>query len=496
MRSIWRKANVAAICALALVMMLLVACGSDDDTGTVDVGAAPTATPPADTGNGGAGDTEDTPLVATPGRDLGGREVTIALWFDYWPWAERDADEPDPSDPGDFFTNHMRWENAQRVQDTYNAVITPTLILDWGQVLPTLTSSVMAGSPVADIIRLSGGWMFSAVTGNLVLPGSEFAGPETDLMTNQHFVRPGVIFEGEVWNFLDGAPHSGRPLGVNLDMINALGLQNPADLFEQGNWTWEIMREYMQLATRDTTGDGIHDQFGIGGQPSEILTGLLGSNDGYLVIEDTRTFGLDHPNSIRALEFFYNILHTDRTFHYDSTANTLGSYSRQMWIWTEGSTLFFPAELWMLNEGFNDRGANFDFTSVPWPQGPDNTRGYTYMRGWANGNAIPVGVQNPHDVYFIYEQIRSWPGDAVYLVREPYLENTARVALRTEADVQRVMNHVAGTGKQDLGLTIPGFVNIIWDLQGVFFEGTETVAQAIEARREQFQVVIDTAFAN
>ena len=49
---------------------------------------------------------------------------------------------------------------------------------------------------------------------------------------------------------------STMPLGFNLQMIEDANLEDPRDLVERGEWTWEKFREYCKVLTKDTDGDG------------------------------------------------------------------------------------------------------------------------------------------------------------------------------------------------------------------------------------------------
>ena len=55
------------------------------------------------------------------------------------------------------------------------------------------------------------------------------------------------------------------PLAFNLQMVEDANLEDPRDLVERGEWTWEKFREYCKTLTKDTDGDGnIRDVFSTG----------------------------------------------------------------------------------------------------------------------------------------------------------------------------------------------------------------------------------------
>jgi multiple sugar transport system substrate-binding protein len=464
----FKKARKVTALSMALVMFALVACG-DGNGDAVD--ATTTPTPAA----GGQTQTDDVGLTAGGGGDLdlGGRNVRLLSWWVYG-LTDTDADEPTPDTAYNYLVARMMWDNRERVQRDFNVNLS-SIAVGWHDMMPTLTSSVMAGDPVADMSVLFGWMTFSAIMGGLIMPVSAYTTVDSDVVSLQRFLRPGAVMDGEIWSVVENTPALGDALGVNLDIINALGLENPADLHDRGAWNWTIWREMMIEATRDTSGDGVVDQFGFIGPGTDLMLNLISVNDGPMV--DNGQYAFNHPHTLRALEFLFDMVQTDGTFPTEV-------YSGD---WIEGNAAFFNLASWRAGE------IEFDFTIVPYPPGPDNQRGYTHYTGFPQGIAIPVGVENPHDVHRIHEELRAWPGDRYYLLSDGVWEGL-RSSLQRESDVVRWIEDIGPNARMDLARTINEYYWIAGWFMDNFTANTHTVAMAVEDFRPHFQNILDMAF--
>jgi multiple sugar transport system substrate-binding protein len=399
-----------------------------------------------------------------------------------------DADEPNPETADDYLRDRMIWDNRERVMRDYNITLS-SVAVGWGDMMPTVTSSVMAGDPITDMSVLFGHMTLAAMVGGLILPVSAYTTADSDVMSLQRFLTPGAIFGGEIWSVMSAEPRLGNVLGVNLDIANALGLEDPGVLFDRGEWNWDVWREMMILATRDTTGDGIIDQFGLSGPQTDIMLNLFASNAAPMINDDLQ-YAFDHPHSLRALDFFFHIFNTDRVWNYDQAAeDPMGDHGRNSSVWRDGNSLFFDVALWMVDDDIP-----FEFGIVPYPPGPDNHRGYTWYSGFPQAMTILTGVQNPHDVHLIYERLMGWAGDEYWMVEEGTWV-WARNQLRREADVQRWLNHVSNDNVfNDLARTIAGFYWVAGDFASAFWNNEHSVATAVEAFRPERQASIDELF--
>ena len=399
-------------------------------------------------------------------------------------------DPPDPATASNYFMDRLWYDNQRRVENDFNVTF-ENIITPWGYEISNLTASVMAGDPFAELVMTPTPHLLPAILGNLAMPASQFASPTSDLLTNNLFVEQRAVLGGEVYGFgrADLRTQS-TGLGINLEIIHASGAPNPVDLWESGQWTWDAMREVMAITTQDTTGDGQHDQFGLSGDIGSLLRMMVATNDGMLIDEETLTFAMEDPRTITAIEFLGDIF-DNRWWQYDSASGApLGDWNRNNWIYQEGNSAMFPLATWMVAE----QGVGFDFAIVPFPAGPSSA-GHHNMTGFYQALFIPMGTDNPEDVYFLYEEIQSWARHEPSLFNEG-TEMAMRQYWPTEGDVYRVL-HVLGdisTSKFDVGFIIAEFYWVFGTFANYQWFGGQTPMQVVESERPFRQEMIDLAF--
>ena len=76
-------------------------------------------------------------------------------------------------------------------------------------------------------------------------------------------------------------------------MLDEANLENPQDLYDRGEWTWEKFREYCRILTKDTDGDNNIDQWGYSGWWNPVLDKLV-----YSFSTSYTSSGLSTPSGI------------------------------------------------------------------------------------------------------------------------------------------------------------------------------------------------------
>ena len=474
------KRNFVLILVLAaLVVAMLSACRRDDDDPVVEPGVTPAVTP--------APTPAETPEPTPEPVQLLNREIRIICWWQYMPSTH--DDQPDPATSQNYYNDRLWRDNQMRVEEQFGVTFY-NIVIPRADIGETYTTGVLAGAPVAEWTMLGSEHKVGAITRNLIMSADMFAPPEHDLFNAQRHVRQINTFQDRVWSFgrLDLNTQVGA-IVVNMDIINAIGAPNPLELWERGEWTWDAMMDIMQLAMISTIGGDT--LFGIGGDPGGLINRLIASNDGPLICLDTMTVAMDHPNTMEALQFAYDIF-SQRMWHYDTGYNPMGNWNADFYRPWEGRAALFVAASWAF-EGGPDGGnwPHFEHTPVPFPIGPSGSV-YNRMSGFSQGMTITAGVYRPDDVFMLYYEIMTWYGDRGYLIYEAAYEYTRR-SWRTEDDVQMIL-HVVGNpanSRFELGAAIPGFSGIYLTLARHFFNGTMSPATAIETYRGVQQGRID-----
>jgi len=479
------------VIALAL-SFAFAACGNNDDP--VDTGVQPSdvVPPPADIddGDGSAVPAEETPAISgihAP-RDLGGRTIIVASdWGNAMPFARIGYDEPDPATAGNYAEDRLLWENTNRVLREFNVNVEFNVISD--DMMGVTTASIMAGDPVGDAIFLGGGQVLSAIMGDLIRPLSIIDLPGSDLFGPQTYAAINVEAFGEpwAWYYQMISPHIWF-MTVNLDIINAAGVPNPVDLYNAGQWTWNAALDIMRTVTRDTTGDGLFDQWGLAGQPVDIFLHFLASNDAPMV-DDDLNYAFDNPRTIETMEFMETIFR-EGLWQYDPVSGPdPGDWNANFWAPHAGQAALFPGVLWGIG------GLGFEYAVVPFPTGPSNYSGSAWSVGWGGGLTIPHGSRwDPAEILMVSEEFLTWHSGHEHIQAELGL-GWARGTFLTEEDVQRWAS-LNARSRTDIGRVVPYYEWVLGDFTGAFISQEMTVLQAVEAFRPERQEILDMFFGD
>jgi len=385
----------------------------------------------------------------------------------------------------------------QNTTEYVNMTVTALSEEEFANKLPPMPTELKAASEELDdkffdlLNLLSGHMTFTAALGNLIHPFDDINLPNSDILGPRVYGSPiATGFRDSIWSVGANDPYPNAfSIGVNQDIIRAIGAPNPVDLYNAGQWTWDAMLDIMRLATADTTGDGVLDRFGFAGQPGDFTAVFIGANDGILVTDDFQ-YATDHPNTIEALEFM-EIMFREGHWQYDhATGADVGDWHTNFWVAHEGQAAMWQATAWALNGG----DLPFDFNVVPFPTGPSNTSGSTGLGGWRQALVFPVASDwAREDLLTVIEEFFSWPGDEPGLIYE-YRLGWARNQFHTEDDVMRHIS-TAYTRAFDIGMVIPGYFWFLGDFVGYFLNQEMTVMQAIESHRGPRQEMLDAFLA-
>ena len=497
-----KKKTFAKITALtvALVMLLafVAACGGNDDPPPLTTGPGPATTPEPTPTPVDDDDDDDDDSMHAPAYDFGGREFVIYTWMPGVATFDPDPGIEDPdSDDID------AWDNLQRILEDFNGSVSYEIAAH-EDIFALFVASMVAGSPPGDMVHIPRENLTAAVAGDF-LQAMEDVVPASDPFWNpfpEWWTHP----TGNVGNRHFGMADTNNPspwtMSYNKNLMNAAGLEDPGLLYDRGDWTWDVFLTYLRTLT--TLGpDGVPNQWGLSGPLEQVLRLMLASNDGSMINTDDFSIGLDSPNSLRAFEFFDQVIVQEQLnrplpadLEWNSTftshvEGTVGFWVNEHWhIWVDGGFHFDP---------------DIHIGGVPFPRGPNNNRGYTHFVNINTGLSIPAGVHEPLQCYNIWfematrwrfmsiEALESETGEATldqwWRATNSYILDT--IYGDTEADGDRMLNDWRHNGKFDWGsiMSIMGHDDVMR-----LASGEVTTAQFIEEVRPEMNDQLDLMF--
>jgi len=319
--------------------------------------------------------------------DFGGATVTIVAHFDNLVRFKEGGAEAG------------KLEEAKRL---FNIGDIRLLQVGWGEVGQTCLNRYMAGESTWDIWRLPHQYFFDLATKGAFFDVSQIL-PESYFEKLPRITRDKnemLALGGKKFHYSCGVPddygHS-EFLVFNKDIFEREGLPSPYELYENNEWTWDVVEDLAKRATRDTDGDGTIDQWGFSFINPQYM---IFANGGTITKFDETgrmIFSMDDEATIEALRRLNQWQNVDGL--------TVGDY--QMTEFKQGRV----AMAWMPFWQINPKEYEFAHGVLPPPRGPHMDE-CAFPSGVADAFFIPANAANPLALIALDNFL--WPLDTYY----------------------------------------------------------------------------------
>ncbi|NMO95101.1 ABC transporter substrate-binding protein [Paenibacillus lemnae] len=387
-----------------------------------------------------------------PAKDLGGRVIKIAAWWDLKP-------------AGATASEKARLDKIAELEKKYNCKI-EFVNVPFEEYMNKFTTSVLAGEPFADIVQMEYKAALPAILKGQLLKVSEFTTEQNNINKDADLMTKSPSIGGDEYGF-DNPGSLGHGIHYNRDLFKKLGLPDLQELYTNGEWTWDKLLEVAKQATKDTNNDGKTDVWGYSGWAMDVLKHFTAANGGNVVDAVNGKEMLSDAKTIEAAEFVNRLYNVDKVVKVKS-GNPMD--------WEETNTfkdgdvaIFFAAE-WMLGD------LTFEVGIVPVPNGPQGSPDATYANSGAAAKFIPKGVEDAAIVYQIYEETFDIPQTEEYPSQE-YLESM----YTNQEDIDMIREHITGTGVITLDDAYPEYPT------GAFVDDIIVKNQSVTATAEKYK---------
>ena len=495
--------NVKKLLALGLAAVMslsLVACGGGADTDTNATGAA------GDGANAG-------------NADGGTRSIYIGCWWeqaydsddameDSGDWiAAQDAegDSADVAEQKAYNRNvaQLKFDNVATIESTYNVEFYWQNLTHTG-VQESINVSILAGSPDCDIYMVEPGMGIPAQLNGLALDLRTVLPEDHDLFTTQTNCAYLDLGDGKVCLFkrvnAEDKIANSYPLCFNVQLLEDNNLEDPRDLWERGEWTWDKFNEYMQILTQDTDGDGQIDQYGYCGYEGETFEQLVMANGASIAPADGQE-QLSSAATGEALQQMYDMYNTFNVcYPYDFEGTPSDSMRIQ---YRNGNIGFWPISCWIHTSNGDDYDWDasgdpilpFDRAYVRWPVGPSGDKETNAAKNAVNGEyyIIPNGIQDPETVFNVMYDFWNWYGGDTSVRDNKQVLNWWYNCTSTKEELQNANFAVMEDCGAHTTFDLWNSMSISYDLQSLI-KGEMTPAQFQETYKQQVQDGLDAYF--
>jgi ABC-type glycerol-3-phosphate transport system substrate-binding protein len=193
------------------------------------------------------------PTPTEPPPDLGGRTIKVGAWWKVFP----------PAENYEYYAECM--ELLESVQEKYNCVL-ESVVYQGGldAFAAAIKTQISSGSLEYDAFLLHGWWfMPNGAIAGAVAPLDDyldFSDPRMD-----HALAEANVYQGKHYAYALYAPGFQGCIFFNKKLLadNGVEAQELYDLVDSGQWTFDKLREYALLCTKDT-GDPATSIYGVG----------------------------------------------------------------------------------------------------------------------------------------------------------------------------------------------------------------------------------------
>ena len=441
--------------------------------------------------------TGDGPPTPADGRkamytDDGRRIITIGTWFDKYYVSKHVSIYDDPSvlasdgtPEGDqrIAIELKRLNKIRQIEQKYNVVL-EYANMTFDGVQESIRTSIPAGAPDVDIYEADLQFAIPAIVHGWAEPLEGLGLEDTDVFNEQrvmHYLRLMGQKETYLINPVLSGGNNAYVLAFNLDMLRAAGLEDPRDLYDRGEWTWEVWRGYLKALTKDRSAEKLPNIYGWSGYWTHLLQNLMFSNNAAIAADEKET--LSSEGALQVLEFINNIYNVDHTARPWDTSN----WDINNRLYAEGLSGFWVGADWLFQE---QGGADlpFEIGVVPWPRGPGgNDATNTLSAPSGSWYFIPKGVEDPRFVYDVLYDWVNWYDDDTELgaddswSRSMYMNErnysyAAMMAARPGLDLWESLGRDFRFGITDL------------------LDGSATPAEIVATYSDQYQQALDRFF--
>lgn len=255
----------------------------------------------------------------------------------------------------------------------------------WAEYGTKLVASVSSGTG-PDICLFGPEAIPTYINKNIILPLSDYVNLQSPAFTTYRPQAEKIVdyytVNEKVYALMDSGPKSHK-LYYRKDLLENAGLEDPYDLYMNGEWTWDKWFELMEGVTQDTNGDGVFDVWGFDAWMT--ITQFVYTNGADFVTDGV--FSVTDPKFIEALDYYRKLRQPDYIWKpWEDGKDPQGNL-------IAGAVCFDYWGYWdmpLLRESIGD---NLGF--VPFPKGPSATNDSADYYDSTVSDGIAASSQNP-----------------------------------------------------------------------------------------------------
>lgn len=317
--------------------------------------------------------------------------------------------EVDPFDPAYTGREAVARQNKQReVEGRLNVKVVYKAYpanAPWGPDRVTaIVQASVSGTPLADIYWTTSDWTQQLVKGSAIAPiTTEYLAAHGTNITPE--AKELGSYNGKFYAFSVNKPTVDVGLYYNLGIIESLGLENPAELYNAGQWTWSKFSTWTAAAKAalPSLGDDYSVLGGILGIYAENMVPL---NGGALINAKSGKVAFHQTAALQTYDYITNLYNQgmfEATPAYDSGSP----------LWQSGKVVMHPGSFWFLNAENRWKNLAFDLGFVPYPKADTYVNDYVSPISGVAVYTLASGLSatKAELAFQVWNEIQMWKTD-------------------------------------------------------------------------------------
>ncbi|MCR5100062.1 MAG: extracellular solute-binding protein [Butyrivibrio sp.] len=301
----------------------------------------------------------------------------------------------------------IRYAKMQEIEEKYNVKI-EFVKYSFDYIKDSIMNANDDEVPECDIYEIDYSFGIPAATSGFAANLKRFVSEDDDIFNDQSVFMPVQIGSDDgVYLFASTSAantmDNSYVLAFNKQLLEKNGLENPNELYDRGEWTWDKWLEYMNVLTQDTNADGTTDVYGFGSRYDLLLSLLCMSNGTNIAASESENISSDEVGE--CLEFMNQMYNIDKVTYPWNEA----SFDSNVSYYLTERVGFWISSTWISSMN-SDRNLAFDVVWCPFPIGPSGNVETNYTKNISVGTGwmIPENVDNPEFVYSVFEDWCNW----------------------------------------------------------------------------------------
>lgn len=274
----------------------------------------------------------------------------------------------------------------------------------WGpdRVTSIIQASVV-GEPLSDVYWITSDWIQQLVQGNALADMSPYMSTIGSNIDEAYSDVGG--YQGGVYGFESYKPTMNGGLYYNADLIESLGVDNPTDLYLDGEWTWSKFEEWATEVQTFLDGQA-EEMYALGGVLSYYAEYMLSLNGGSLINKQTGRVAFAQAPALETYDFI-------TTLWNKGLFEPNGQYDAGSPLWMSGKVAMHPGDLWFLTADNRWGTIPFELGFVPYPVADDYTDEYTSPISGVAIMSIASGMTPEREqlVFRVWNALQLWKTD-------------------------------------------------------------------------------------